>query len=351
MGTPQIDITFKSLAVSAVQRSQRGIVALILKDDTGTFDTKEYKSVAEIVSADWTAANLDYLNKTFLAAPFKVIVERLDADALDYNAALTRLKTKKWNYLAIPGIASFDVATISTWIKTERDTNKKTYKAVLPNSTSDHEGIINFSTEGIKVSASTYSASQYTGRIAGVLASLPFTRSATYYVLPEVEAVTESANPDQDIDAGKLIIINDGDKFKIGRGVNSLTTTTVNKSADFKKIKIIEGMDLVKEDIRSTFNDEYVGKVNNEYPNQMLFFSSVNSYFKSIEGDILDSAADNRADVDVVEQRLAWEGTGLDTTELSDQQIKEKNFQSKVFAGVTTRFIDAMEDLSFSISM
>ena len=34
MGLPIIDISFKQLAQSAVKRSQRGIVALILKDTT-----------------------------------------------------------------------------------------------------------------------------------------------------------------------------------------------------------------------------------------------------------------------------------------------------------------------------
>lgn len=351
MGLPTLDFEFKSKAVSAVQRSQRGIVALILKDDTGTFDTKEYKSITEIVAADWTAKNLDYLNKTFLSAPFKVIVERLDADALNYNDALTRLKSKKWNYLAIPGIATADVAAVGTWIKTERDTNKNTYKAVLPKSVSDHEGVINFTTEGIVVGATTYSAAEYTCRIASILASLPFTRSATYYVLPEVEAITEHVDPDASIDDGELILINDSQKIKIGRGVNSLTTLSVDKSADFKKIKIVEGMDLIKEDIKTTFNDEYVGKVNNEYVNQALFLSSVNTYLKTIQGDILDPAADNRVDVDVEAQRSAWEGTGLDTTDLTDQQIKEKSFQSKVFVAGSAKFLDSMEDLDFNISM
>ncbi|MGE7828966.1 phage tail sheath subtilisin-like domain-containing protein [Paenibacillus sp. NPDC093718] len=351
MGLPEIIVTFKSLAVSAVQRSQRGIVALILKDDTGTFDTKEYKSISEIESTDWTAQNLDYIQKTFLGIPSKVIVERLDADALDYNDALKRLKSKKWNYLAIPGIEVADVSSVSTWIKTERDVNKATYKAVLPNNKADHEGVINFTTEGITAEGKVYSASDYTGRIAGILAGLPFSRSATYYVLPEVEAITEIADPNEAIDAGELILVNDGSKIKIGRGVNSLTTTTVEKSADFKKIKIIEGMDLIKEDIVATFNDSYVGKVNNNYENQTLFLSSVNSYLASIEGDILDPLAENRVDVDVAAQRLAWESTGLDTTELTDQQIKEKSFQSKVFVGGSAKFLDAMEDLFFNINM
>ncbi|MED1850349.1 phage tail sheath C-terminal domain-containing protein [Brevibacillus borstelensis] len=349
MGLPEISIIFSSLAVSAIQRSQRGIVALILKDDTGTFDTKEYKSVSEVQSSDWTATNLQYIKDAFLGTPSKVIVERIDAAATDYNEAHTRLASKRWNYLAIPGISPADAATVATQVKTWRDVNKKTFKAVLPNIEADHEGIINFATEGIKVGVNTYSASQYTARIAGILAGLPLTRSATYFVLPEVEAIQESSDPDADIDAGKLILINDGENIKIARGVNSLTTITTGKGADWKKIKIIEGHDLWMDDVRRTFEEHYVGKVNNSYDNQVLFITAVNAYSRSLEGDVLDPAAENKVGVDVEAQRLAWESIGTDTSSWDDQKVKDMSFQSKVFLAGSLKFLDAVEDLQMKI--
>ncbi|MDT3415599.1 hypothetical protein QO009_001457 [Brevibacillus aydinogluensis] len=351
MGLPEISIIFSSLAVSAIQRSQRGIVALILKDDTGSFDTKEYKAVSEVQSSDWSSPNLQYIQDAFLGTPSKVIVERIDTTAANYNDALARLGSKRWNYLAVPGIQQGDVADIVSQIKTWRDTQKKTYKAVLPNVAADHEGIINFATEGIKVKGidNPFSASEYTARIAGILAGLPLNRSATYYVLPEVEAIQESSDPDADIDAGKLILINDGEKVKIARGVNSLTTTTTQKGADWKKIKIIEGHDLVKEDIIRTFHDEYAGKIINSYDNQVLLITAINAYLRSLEGDVLDPTADNTVGVDVEAQRLAWEAIGTDTSNWDDQKVKENTFQAKVFLAGRLKFLDAIEDLQMKI--
>jgi len=349
MGLPEILFTFSSLAVSAIKRSQRGIVSLILKDDTGTFDSKEYKSITELKSTEWTADNLQYIKDAFLGVPSKVIVERIDVDEEDYNDALTRLGSKRWNYLAIPGIEPVDALTVSTQVKTWRDNERKTFKAVLPNVAADHEGIINFCTDGIKVGENTYSASQYTARIAGILAGLPLTRSATYYVLPEVESIMESADPDADVDDGKLILINDGEKVKIGRGVNSLTTTADGKGPDFKKIKIIEGHDLIQEDITRTFNNDYVGKVNNSYDNQVLFFTAANSYLRGLEGEVLDSSANNTVGVDIEAQRLAWEGIGTDTSAWDDQKVKEMAFQSNVFVTGNLKFLDAVEDLQMKI--
>lgn len=353
MGLPEIVIDFKTKAASIIQRSERGIVALILKDSTNTtFDTKVYTSIDEINASDWTTKNKDYIEKTFLGVPSKIIVERIDADATDYNAALQRLANKKWNYLAIPGIEQSDVANISTWIKTQRDTNKKTFKAVLPKIAADHEGIINFCTENMKVGSTTYSASEYTCRIAGILAGLPLSRSATYYVLPEVESIQESTDPDADIDAGKLILINDGEKVKIARAVNSFVSTTTEKSDEFKKIKIIEGLDLVRDDIRETFEDNYVGKVINNYDNKLIFISSLNSYFKTLAAEnVLDSSFNNKAEIDIEGQKTYLQSKGQDVSKMSVTEILKANTGSKLFISARVKFVDAMEDLRLTVYM
>lgn len=352
MGLPEINIEFVGKAVTAIKRSQLGIVALILKDDVQKEGTVTYKSVEEVLTTGWSPASLDIIQKTFLGTPQKVIVEVVDATSPDYNAALTRLNNKRFNYLAAPHAETVDTTLISSWIKSKRENEKKTFKAVLANSDSDYEGIINFTTTGIVSGAKTYTTAEYTGRIAGILAGLPFTRSATYFVLNEVDSITEIEDPDAAVDNGELILINDGEKIKIGRGVNSLTTTTISKTEDFKKIKILEVMDMIKDDITDTFNNSYIGKVPNTYDNQVLFFTSVNSYFKSLAGDeILDASYDNKAEVNVTAQRLAWESIGTDTTDWDDQKVKEMSFKSKVYAAGRVKIVDAMEDLDFDIAI
>lgn len=352
MGLPQILIEFNGRAANVIKRSAMGIVALIIKDDTPSFASVEYKNASEIKEEDFTAENLDYIKKTLLGTPSKVIVEVLAADAPNYLEAQTRLSFKKFNYLAVPGISKEDATTMASYIKLKRSKDKKTFKVVLPTTVADDEGIINFTTEGIKVGDKTYSASEYTCRIAGILAGLPFTRSATYYDLPEVDSITESATPNEDIDKGQLILINDGGKIKIGRGVNSLTTTTETKTEDFKKIKVVEVMDMITDDIRDSFNNSYVGKVANTYDNQVLFFTFVNNYFKQLAADfVLDNAYPNIASVDVEAQRKAWELSGTNTEDWDDLKVKNMSFRSNVFAAGNIKIVDAMEDLDFQISI
>lgn len=351
MGLPQIDIKFYTLAASAVKRSSRGVVALILKDNTKTtFDTKEYKSIDEIDSADWTEANLDYIKKTFEGIPSKVIVERINTTETDDNKALTRLKNKVWNYIAVPGADSVRMQTLATWIKTQRDNNKKTFKAIVSNVAADHEGIINFTTDEIEVGTKKYTSSEYTCRIAGILAGISFDKSSTYYALNEVTNIKEHNDPNGDIDSGKLILIKDGSKIKIGRGVNSLVSMTISKGAKFKKIKIMEAIDQMRDDIYKVFNDEYVGKVNNSYDNKILFLSSINAYFKQLQRDeILDPNFEAKSEIDIDAQKIYLQSIGVNLDNLKEQEIKEYNTGSKIFLKAKGSPLDAMEDLSFGM--
>ena len=351
MGLPEINIAFKSKATSAIARSEMGVVALILRDttNTATTSTVTIKSIEDLKATDWTAENYDYINKTLLGTPSKVVVIKLDEDG-ELSEALTKLNGVKFNYLAMPDAETLEAGQIATWIKSKRTNDKKTFKAVVANQDADDIGIINFTTEGIVVGDKTYTAQQYTCRIAGILAGLPFTRSSTYYELAEVESITEIEDVDAAIDNGQLVLINDGEKVKIGRGVNSLTTVTADQKEDWKKIKIVDVMDMITDDIRDTFNNGYVGKVQNTADNQILFIVAVKAYFKGLAAQsILEPTYNNNAEIDVAAQRLAWESIGTDTTAWDDTQVRNMPFGSEVFLSGNVKIVDAMEDLTFNI--
>lgn len=357
MGLPEILIEFKAKAETAVRRSENGIVAVIIADDTKSGDgytSYKYNYESDIVKSHWTTANLDYLNKVFMGEPNRVLVERISTTD-NYEDALARLKNKVWNWLTIPGLEkrSEDVAVIQNWVIAQRAA-KKTFKAVLPCSAVDikpnHEGIVNFSTEGIKVGVKTYTSYEYCARIAGLLAGLSMTESATYQVLAEVDSITESLTPDEDIDAGKFILINDGEKVKVGRGVNSLATLSGDKTEDMKKIKIIEGMDLMRDDIRTTFENNYIG-INNSYDNKIMFVAAINQYFDGlVRQGVLYGEAENAADIDVDAQR-EWLSQRYDISDYTDDKIHKAKTGSYVFVTANVTFCDAIEDLNFAINM
>ena len=74
MGLPKILIEFKTLAETFITRSERGIVAVILKDNSNTTETYTYSKENEITKSHFTASNLAFLSLVFMGNPSKVIL-------------------------------------------------------------------------------------------------------------------------------------------------------------------------------------------------------------------------------------------------------------------------------------
>ena len=354
MGLPEILITFKTKGLTAIQRSERGIVAVILHDETaGGKELNVYNSITDVDFSKWTERNYEYLKLIYEGVPYRVIAIRMSNDDVNYLPVLKKLKNLKWNYLTVPGVAAEGVTSVASFIKEARDQDHKTFKAVLPNCKGDHEGIINYTTDKVDstLSATQFTASEYCARIAGVLAGLSLARSSTYYVLSDVTSAQVPDDPNTSIDAGELVLVYDGEKYKIGRGVNSLTTFTTDKGSDFSKIKIMEGVDLYQDDIRDTFEDSYVGKVRNDYDSKQMFVAAIIAYQKTLQPDVLDQSNTNTAAVDIDAQRSYLEGKGIDTSNLDDTAIAKYNTGSKVFVSSSVKFVDAMEDLHLVCNM
>jgi hypothetical protein len=352
MGLPNIQVIFQSLAVSAIARGSRGIVALVLKDAVHN-GANVYTDPATIPQ-DYSAYNLNQINLAFMGGdqpPISLIVYVEPLAAADYSAAMTYLETVKWDYGAVPEIDTTDAALVATWIKSCRDTMGIKSKMVLPNTAGNHEGIINFATDNIILATGTVMAIDYCSRIAGILAGTPLTMSATFTVLPEVKDVPHMSDTQfsTNINLGQLVLMNDGVKVKIARAVNSLTTLTTTKTADWQKCKIIDIMDMEYNDITTTYNDNYVGKVPNDYDHKCLLITAINAYLTGLETQMLLNPGQNNVGIDIVAQTAYLQGIGVNTSAMTPLQIKQANTSTFVFLSGTNSPLDAMEDLTLNL--
>lgn len=368
-GLPQVLINFRTKGTTAIKRSAMGIVAMILhnesKDEIHNYTIRD---VSDIPETGITDENVDLIKKCLLGTPLRVLVYTLPLSTVDGATktqanVLKMLANIKWNWLCAPTATTQEQNDLASWIKTQRTTKRKTFKAVLSEQAADHEGIVNFCTNDIKVQTdtdisgnpvyTTYTALQYTARIAGILAGLSLDRSATYFKLTEVESVEVYEDIDTLIDKGELLLIDeqDGDGVKIARACNSLTTFTTDKGEEFRKIKIIEGMDMITDDIRDTFKKYYVGKVINDYNHKMLFISAILVYFSEIKGNVLDADADNTVDINEQYQNNYAKLHGDDPTTMSVMEIRQYNTGDTIALVGNIRLVDAMENLTIDFTL
>ena len=126
MGLPEILIDFKTQAETAVIRSENGIVALILDDTTKQTLSATYVYEADIPADDWTAKNRDYIKKTFLGTPNKVILERRLNVEDGYAGVLARLNGIILLYRELQ-IKMFNLCMIGYWSKEPQSVHLKLY--------------------------------------------------------------------------------------------------------------------------------------------------------------------------------------------------------------------------------
>lgn len=351
---PTFIIEFMQKAVTAITRSAQGVVALVLADTTMQENVKIYNNFSEVKKTDVNVNTYKLLDLTFRGKPKKVIVVKAQEEIADTVAIL---KKHKYNYLAMPTASESDRTALVSYVNEVRSKLTGFMKLVFFNAGSpDDRAVINFAEfNNAKISyndeATAITGAEYTCRIAGILAGLPDSRSATYYELPELVEMDVVADPDAAAGAGKFVVLYDDGKYKLGRAINSLTTLTDGVTAAFQKIRVISTLDLIAEDIVTTFRNSYVGKYVNDYANKVRFCGAANSYLKQLQPLLLDENMTNEIRVSYEKNKTYLESQGIPTADLSYQQILQYNTGSYVGLDGNASPTDTMEDLDLGINL
>lgn len=355
IGLPSLTITFQKAAEQAANRSKKGYVGVFVRDTTS--QGVHQLSSAALIPSGLGKDNQDYISRAFTGSdrggPSKVVAVVIATDTSDttaLEAGLTLIEGMTLDYIAPPpDVTADEKEALEEWVKARR-ASYFTEKLVEPNAAAapDDMGIINFSEtdEAIAAGAATYTAAEFASRIAGILAGIPMGMSCTYAPLPELTAVTARSETEQAaaVNAGKLILIHDGVKAKIARGINSLTTIPDDGKADWSKIKIVEGMDLITYYLRTTIQDEYIGKYANTYDNKCVLVTAITEYLVYLEGAGVLNPGESWAEIDVEAQERWIKSQGIETADMTEQEIKEYQTGSWVFIKAGGRLVDAMED-------
>jgi len=208
LGMPSINIIFKQLAATAITRSSRGILALVVKDDTkNTATTATYSTYLTIPENAYTEENMTMIRQAFTGGPAKVIIIKQSADGSTADLAKT-LDQLSFNWLAVASGTAADQEAAVAYVQNRNKTKqgKKVKALVYGVKTADDMHIVRFSTEKVIMDGVEVAGWQLLARLGGILAGLPMTRSATYYTLADVNWAQEPADLDKAVDGGNLFL-------------------------------------------------------------------------------------------------------------------------------------------------
>ena len=354
IGLPSLSIVFEKAAQATANRSKRGYVGVFVRDSKA--QGVHQLSSAALIPSELGADNQAYIERAFTGSdrgqPSKVVavVIAQDEDGAAFEAGLKLIEGLSLDYVAgPPDITAGEKTALIEWAEGRRE-NYYTEKVIIPNAATppDSMGVIDFAEtdDAIAAGSTTYTAAEYASRMAGILAGIPAGMSSTYAKLPELTAVTPRSESELQsaVNAGRLVLMHDGQTAKIARGVNSLTTIPANGSEDWSKIKIVEGMDLITYYLRTTIENEYIGRYANTYDNKCVLIAAVTAFLQSLEGQGVLNPGESFAEIDLDAQERWLKSQGIETADMTEQEIREYQTGSWVFLRAGGRLVDAMED-------
>ncbi len=344
---PLIKVYFQTLARTAVQRGERGILTIVITDATKEENKwTTLKSVSDIVASEWTSDNQQLLATAFeVFSPKKVMVRRKGAEEDLQSVILKELETMKITHLACPELESADDTKVVAWIKGNTNTRNIVYVSAFSTSADDCR-VVQLSNKMIKHKViKSYDTKKFTVMVAGAIAGCPLNRSLDNVVFPNITQVDNVAFED-----GKFAMYNDDDVVRVNMAINSKTTFDSTWKEGTRFIKIFEGMNIVKYDIEDTFKKYWLGLYINNYDNKLAFCDNINKvYFKELEPNVLSPDFDNKIDIDVEANRRFIVTDGKDPDAMTETEIRTYPTGHEVFLSGEVRFSNVMVNLQLGI--
>lgn len=355
---PTIEVTFRQMATTMIERSERGIAALIIRDDTDETVYKEYRDAAAAAADEskYTPENMQAIRDVMASAPYKVAVVRTGAPGA--AAAALKIIEEKLSacWIAFAKLEATDQTDLIAWIKAkEKETksyNAIVYKADAP----DNKQIVNFTTEKVTFAdeRGERSGDAYIPAMLGRIAAANIRKSITYGACTDLIGCSENEDEESAVENGELILANVGGTVRIVSGCNSLVSTNGKTlTEDMQYIETVAAMQLIVDDIRDEWRRNYLGNYRNSYDNQMLFVGAIDGYLAELERiEVLDPEYTNKANINADQQRESWLSAGhAEMAEWTDAQIIRTPFKRDVYIMVDLKILGSMENIRLLVNM
>lgn len=204
-----------------------------------------------------------------------------------YSAMFDLLRTAKWQTLACLSSNVTIKALVQTIIESMRNDEGRYVQAVVADyDGADCEGIIN-SVSGAIIDGVTFTKEDFVAIVAGMTAGASFNESNT---ARKIKGATSITNPLTDgeiktaLGDGKFLLSASSDgSIKVEQDINSLHTFTLEKNYNFSKNRVIRTLDEIGTSVKITWENTYMGKVDNNKTGRGLFKADLINYGNELQ--------------------------------------------------------------------
>lgn len=348
IGLPQIKIQFKEAILRTALRTGRGIVAIILDDTTGAgvydiYDLNDIPSELNVKNKKY----LEWALEGFGARPVKVIAY-VKLSETPLKTALDYLEGVQFNVITAPYCDNEGLVELESFVN-KLCANYFEVFGVLGTKTAKPttENIIYVTFEDAKIKEETITSAELAIIVSGMLAGCPNPFSLTYATVPfltDIPKLSKEALSGR-IDKGEIVLITECGDIRIARGVTSFTTESETKGYSYRKIKTVDTMKMIKNDIILNLKSNYVGKVTNSYDNKLLVCGMISDYLHELAKiGLIEN--EYSAEIDLEAQKKFLKTIlGDKVNTMTDDEILAEPTKDKAFFRVAIKLLDTMEDI------
>lgn len=196
-----------------------------------------------------------------------------------YESFLALLGMAKWQTMCCFSSNTTIQASIQTFIQNMRNNEGRYVQGVVADyDGADFEGIIN-SINGAVIDDVTFSKYDFVAIVAGMTAGANFNESNTARKIKGASAIVGELTDSQiktALSVGKFLLsTSSSGAIKVEQDINSLHTYTADKNYNFSKNRVLRTLDEIGTTTKVTWEDTYMGKVDNNDTGRGLFKSDI----------------------------------------------------------------------------
>ena len=278
--------TFGNKITFSVALDTNDIYTVITYVNGETVDTQKVTDISELQDNDYVSFAGDSATET-TGVTLSGGTNGTVTENTAYPAMLQKLNMAHWQTMACFSTNAATKGSIQTFIRQMREDEGRYVQAVVSEyDAADYEGIINV-INGVTIDGVDFSAADSVAIAAGMTAGANFNQSNTARKVNGATRVI-GEKTDSEIKAalqeGKWLFSTSakGD-VKVEQDINSLHTYTSDRNYNFSKNRVIRTLDEIGTSTKLTWEDTYMGKVDNNETGRNLFKADLIAYGKELQ--------------------------------------------------------------------
>lgn len=294
--------TAGELTATALYEGTRGnaisIAVIADPDEEGYFDvqtivdgavagTQHVNDVADLTANAW----VEFSGSGLSATAGTALTGGVDPTVAvaDDAAFLTAIEPYRFDILAYDGENSTVIDAYVAFIKRMNEAVGRKCQLVVGDFPGQNTEYVISPLNGVKLAdGSLLDAQKVLWWLAGAEAGAPYYRSLTYAQYPTAVAAYPKLTDDQTaaaIEAGQICFIDDFGIVKVCSDINTLTTVTPTKGAEFKKNRVMRVIMQLCNDTYEHFANHYIGKVDNDDTGRSLLRGWLVGYLNGMQAN------------------------------------------------------------------